>query len=321
MGSWCKTCGLSGLHITAGEQVYVFVLEKNNILNDQCYSTAFYRPFLLPFYSEYDDYGGGENSYGVAFQPIMEAICKKLVELDVGENEYHDIAVTRDKFGESLFFEAVHEHRLKVKLHSLSTETNLEFVMFRKDIVDYILANWGREDYVGAGQGTSGWNNSYIQYGFQDIINDIPEFMTILEAKVADQSLENKSWLDSVPPELRLKLMSTLMGFDSMFDYNEKNKVARWMRGDRYRYLNLLSIQDLIVTALVTDQDREKAEMIITDYLKANYIDAFMHETRKVWLPGAHEGSQSNETQGYRVMCDAICKVINEQDRDRDEDE
>ncbi len=317
MGCWNKTCGLSNLHIYSGTEVYVFVLAKNTDNTDRCYSTAFYKPLLMPFYSHYDDYGGGEESHGVGFQPIMEAIKKNLIELEVGENEYHDIAVTRDKFDEALFFEAVHEHRLKVKVNRFGGEEQLEFVMFRKDIVDHILANWHRDDYVGADQGTSGWNNSYIRYGFKDIVADLPEFMSILESKPTDTT--TVEWTKAIPPEHRMQLMATLMGFDSMFDYDDKNKVARWIRGDRYRYLNVLSVQDLIINTLMIEKDREKAETIIIDHLKAKYIDAFMHETRKVWIPGAHEGSQTDETQGYRVLCNAISEFIDKQDAERDE--
>jgi len=68
----------------SGTPVYVFVLAKNELANDRCYSTAFYKPLLLPFYSNYDDYGGGEDSHGVGFQPIIEAILSKLVELELG---------------------------------------------------------------------------------------------------------------------------------------------------------------------------------------------------------------------------------------------
>lgn len=75
MGCWYKTCGLSNLHIPAGTPVYVFVLERRgNGISDACYSTSMFAPLLLPFESEYNDYGGGENSKGVGFPYIMQAL-------------------------------------------------------------------------------------------------------------------------------------------------------------------------------------------------------------------------------------------------------
>lgn len=43
MGCWNKTCGLSKLHVYAGDPVYVFVLEQN-LNHDRCYATAFWSP-------------------------------------------------------------------------------------------------------------------------------------------------------------------------------------------------------------------------------------------------------------------------------------
>ena len=103
MGCWNKTCGLTNLHITAGQKAYVFVLEKRDDDNDShCYSTHLYRPLLLPFETTYNDYGGGEDSTGVAFPLIMEGIKQRLHEMELGENEYHDIAVTKEAFGEEV---------------------------------------------------------------------------------------------------------------------------------------------------------------------------------------------------------------------------
>ncbi len=169
MGCWNKTCGLSNLHITAGTSVYGFVLEKNKHY-DHCYSTSLFSPLLLPFESTYDDYGGGEDSSGPALDIIMGALKRQLVEMEVGDNEYHDIAVKRDDFTPEKFFEAVHEDRMFIQ-HG-SEQRPVYFTMFRKDIVDHILENRRIEDYVGGGKGTiAKWGDekNYIRYKFADI--------------------------------------------------------------------------------------------------------------------------------------------------------
>ena len=303
MGCWNKTCGLSNLHIRAGDPVYVFVLEKldDKDLDGFCYSTAFYRPLLLPFASEYNDYGGGQNSSGPAFGLVMDAIKKKLVEMPQGENQYHDIAVTKEKFGEDLFFDAVHENRLSINYGKFHGETTLNFVMFRRDIVDSILENWQREVYVGQGLGTCGWDNNYRRHGFQEILADLPEFIDRVSAYLTDkEKLIDFGFFDSL---------------GIVFKRDESNLVAKWLRSDGYRYSRLVEIKQVIID-LLTEDRRQELETVLTEYLKGVYIDCFMHMTRKSWIPGAHEGSQSQEHHGYRVLIAAVNQAL---DRERQE--
>lgn len=58
---------------------------------------------------------------------------------------------------------------------------------------------------------------------------------------------------------------------------------------------------------------------MLVDHLKATYIDSFMHEVRKVWMPGAHEGSQTQEHGGYRVLIDAMTQALDVEDKERKE--
>lgn len=299
MGCWNKTCGLSNLFINSGTPVYVFVLERNQKIDSLCYSTPFYSPLLLPFNSEYDDYGGGESNSGPALPVIMNAIKDQLVEFDLGENEYHDIAVKRADFDDELFFKAIHEDRLKVKRHPAGVPTDLNFVMFRKDIVDNILDNWIREEYVGDGKGNTGYNNNYIMVTFRDIIADLPEYLDLLEEKINE----------SDDGALSLRFFG---GLAELFKYGEPNKVGKWMRGDGYRYSKVLRMDDVIIE-LMQEGKRKEAQDLLIENLKARYIDGFMHATRRVWLPGAHEGSQDQEHHGYRVMNAAIAEVLDKQ--------
>ena len=302
MGCWNKTCGLSNLHITAGTDVYVFVLEENTDKTDRCYSTAFWRPLLLPFTSKYNDYGGGEESSGVCFQFIMDSIAKELTEMEVGDNEYHDIAVKKEGFGEEQFFESVHEHRLFKKSYYGDKQV-IDFVMMRKDIVDYILENRVIEQYVGEGKGTTGYSNSYISYKFEDILKDLPEFMDKIDS-VSDQEAASKN------PDLAEALMELryARGLD-IFGYEHPNKVSKWLSGDGYRYSSIIREQDVLLS-LLKDGKRAEAELLVIDLLKGHYIDAYMEATRKNWAPGGHEGSQSQETDEYRLLIKAMTNVL-----------
>lgn len=306
MGSWNKTCGLSNLHINYRTPVYVFVLERNKKIDSLCYSTPFYNPLLLPFNSEYGDYGGGENSGGPGFTLIMAAIREQLVEKEVGDNKSHDIAVKKDNFDEELFFEAVHEDRLQVISHPMSEPIDVNFVMFRKDVVDNIIENWKREVYVGDGKGTTGWDNNYNIVGFRDIVADMPEFIDRLEEVVNDTDKD-------------LMAFRFFGGLSDLFKYGEDNKVGKWMRGDSYRYSKILRVDDVVVELMKKGRRKETQDILI-EYLRGKYLDSFMHSTRRVWMPGAHEGSQSQEHHGYRILNAAIAQVLDKEKAEFEEE-
>jgi hypothetical protein len=308
MGCWNKTCGLSNLHIHAGSPVYVFVLEDKRD-DSHCYTTSLYRPLLLPFTSEYNDYGGGENSSGLALNLILSAIQEDLDELDVGNNQYHDIAVKKKDFNEELFFEATHEDRLSVR------GTKLQFTMFRKDIVDDILDNYKVEQYVGNGTGTTGWGKNYIIYGFNDIVADIPALIMLMR----EGSKEDQELVKDLPADKRQRFMFRMMSFDRLHQYRDKNKAARYLASDTYRYSRLVDIK-LVAGDMLAEGQTDKLIELLTEHLKAVYIDSFMHSARKTWIPGGHEGSQNTEPEAHLFLANAVIGALGREQTQWDEE-
>jgi len=291
MGCWNKTCGLSNLAIHDGEPVLVFTLVRNNSISDFCYSTALYSPVLLPFYSEYNDYGAGENSSGVGLPLILEGLRENLVELEQGENEYHDIPVKRDDFDEEKYWEAIHEGRLRVNSHR--GERDVQFVMFHKRFVDHILENYTIKKFVKTGPDYKDYK--YIDYKFADVLGDLPSAI--------DELIENRDdkfgYLFN--PLERLSRSKI-----------ENNLAAEYLRfSDTYRYSNLININE-VVRDLIEANDRDMLTHVLTDYLTGMFIDGFMMSTRKVWIPGCHEGSQSSEDTAYRTLINAMTAVLDE---------
>lgn len=287
MGCWNKTCGLSGLHILNGEEVYVFALEKNTG-HDRCYSTAFWRPVMLPWTATYNDYGAGEDDQGAMIPFILNGIAEELIEVEQGENQYHDIPVKREGFDMEQFYEAVQEGRLKLDRDG---GVEVDFVMMRKDLVDDVLNTWRIRKYVGEGQGTTGWSNAYIEYGFAQILNELPEFMDAFLTKVQDDTW----WFADL---------------DRVMNRKQRNLVAEWMRGESsYHYSQILRVGE-ILRQLIKDGKLDEANEIIVAHLKAQVIDSFMHEIRKAWMPGAYEGSQSQDPTGYRTLHAAVERAL-----------
>lgn len=311
MGCWNKTCGLSKLHIHHGTETMVFVLEANHRSDDRCYATAFYGPVLTPFYSIYDDYGGGEKSHGIAFNLIMAGLKKNMVEKEIGDNEYHDIAVKKDEMGEVLFFEAVHEKRLFIQDRAFGGERMVEFVMFRKDIVDDIFDNYEIKKYVGGGLGTCGYDNAYIKYKFADVLADVPAFLDLIDAKIAEKSKDDESGMSRFP------WFIGEMG--DIVKWNHPNKASWYARGDNYRFSHIFRPGETIIKMML-DGMRVEAEELLTEYLKGAFLNSFMEDTRNHWMPGGHEGSQGDEHGGYQALIGAMSRALTAEKAKYEED-
>lgn len=299
MGCWNKTCGLSNLHITAGTPTYVFVLEKNRSY-DHCYSTSLFSPLLLPFEADYDDYGGGEDSRGVGLPYIIEGLKDKLVEMEVGENQYHDIAVKKADFGPEKFFEAVHEDRMQIQGYK-GQPTQVYFTMMRKDVVDHILENRVLENYVGNGKGTCGWGNNYVKYKFSDIVASV---RPLLEQILKDVEGKDDFW--------------KAFFMDRIHKYRDQFYAAMYLNDDGYRYSRIVDVKGIVGKAIEDGSLGAilKAEELLIEYLKGVFIDSFMNAARKTWIPGGHEGSQSSSGGALRLLATATINVL---DKEREE--
>lgn len=312
MGCWNKTCGISQLPIIAGDRVYTFVLEKNPSETDRCYSTAFWAPIPLPFECDYNDYGGGENSDG-NLHVILSHLKKRVVPMDLGENTSHDIAVDPEKLDEELFFDAAHEHRLFVKNY-LGENSPLDFVMLRKDVVDYILENDVREVYVGDGLGTHGYGNSYTSFKFSDVVAAVPEYVDRLAKELLD--------IDSKDPKLSSTIFRLIAyrGFRGIYAWEDHNIVQSFLPNDGGCGFTSGVNEFFREVVRLVDVDRDAAIKMVTDLARGGFIDSFMNHTRKTWAPGGYEGSQSAEYPQYRVLTAAITASLDETERHHNED-
>ena len=312
MGCWNQTCGLTQLHIRANQDVVVFAMTKNNGVDSLCYTTPFYAPVMMPFYAKYNDYGGGEECHGIGFNIVMDAIKEELVELPVGENQYHDIAVKKEGFGEEQFFEAVHEDRLFVKGMNPRQRIHVGFMMIRKDIFDHILENRVLERYVGNNQGTiAKWGDSkdYIEFKFADVAADIPACVDYIFTALQDES----NVLARFDPLRYLRKLND----NSLRPVG--NRAASYLSHEDYRYSSLVRPSSEIDRYISTD-DKTGLTEYLTEYLKALWIDGFMLDTRKFWSPQAGAGSQQDEHEGYELLIDAMTAALASEKREYEED-
>jgi hypothetical protein len=323
MGCWNKTCGLSNMHIHAGEKVYTFILERTSgsVGDSHCYSTHLYTPILIPFYSEYDDYGSGENNHGIGLNVIIESIRNKLIEQEVGENKYHDIAVKKDTFDETALFESIRESRLYVKnyweRYDKIPGTQIDMLMMKKCVVDNILTNHKIEKYK---------SGNYVYHTFGDVVQEIDTVIEKVKKDIEDTNnkIAHYHKVDS-DTESVLSLKDTYFGLLRNKYYlrgiGEKNemKIGDYLwYADEHHFSTIVPIVETFFDFMMNDQIKEAKEFLI-DFLKGCFIAQFMEHTRHSWIPQGGEGSQNVELDGHKLLAQTVLKIAEQEEKEREE--
>lgn len=350
MGSWNHTCSISNLHVLAGQDVAVFMLARNN----SNYGTP-WAVCPIPFYGKYDDYGGVDECHGEGMNIVVEAIRSQLYELGEGANQYHECEVRKDSFDIDVLFKADQADRLFVedypfawdaddyarrKLEEQASESTLSasqqfeldrlanaisrkvdprrrvtHVVVHQAVLDEIMANWYIEDYVGEGNGTTGYGKSYNHVYFKDVIDSVPEFIERLKTAHREKGiLPSRSFS---PRSLDTTLRNE-------FDYNSTCYAGRYLAGlvtssEKPQYA-LIDIGDT-VSSILNKEDLESLERFVRELLVGFWVNSFMNYTRKTWVSTKGRGSQSQEHLGYTVLANAVLKVLKDERKEWDEDD
>lgn len=295
MGCWNKTCGLSRVHISCGEKVFVVPIFENTH-HDRCYSHALWSPANVGFWSTYNDYGGGENSTGVFIDQILKHLKFNLVPVEQGPNQYHDIPVNADILDLELFFEAVHENRLKV--YSRSGSSKVDFVMIHGSILSHLKENHVFREYVGGSNGTGG--TEYLLFGWKDIWenrNHLVGKVKDLVASGLNNNLGDYS-INNIPYDAKYLPENITATFFCMYNHFGHTTVA--------------PVFNMLIGAIECE-DQKMIDQVLEDRLTLVFVEAIMSMIRGIWVPGCHEGSQTNEPGGYRSLCAAITSVLDDE--------
>ncbi len=329
MGCWNGTCGLSGLPIIEGEEIYVFPIVEA-YRDSFCYATALYRPSPVPFRAKYNDYGAGEECSGPALEFIIAGIRENLIEMEVGENQYHDIAVKREGFDVDMFFEACHEKRLRVDnpLKAYPDQKKYReafFTMVRKDVVDRLWNEWTFDMWKGSdGDVPEGFESDqyYIKNVTYAKLGDlIPEYME----QMAGKESPYKKALEGIEDEAKLERMKDYYRRYSFFEGHREHILSGSFGhafGSGYAgggFTSIGNIKDKILDAYFDDH-KESAYELMRETLIGIMVNSFMESTRKVWLPVMHQGSQSEEYSEYRLLNKIMTDVMNARESEFDED-
>lgn len=294
MGCWNNTCGLTNLPIFAGDPVYVFPVVDNSHYRSHCYTSGLYKPCLTPFEAKYNDYGAGEDESGVALEFIVVALKSQILDVEQGENSYHDIAVNKDDFDIDLFWNAVHKHRLKLKNPYLN-DPNIYFTMIRKSVADEIFNNWKFDVYTGKGKGTDPDDYYERDMTYRKIAEELPQYLEFC--------------IDGDGFKHRYRLFSDSEDFMVSRYFTYLSSRESW---------NLLFLETAC-TNLVKDNKKDLVLELMTETLKGYAVDAMMGNTRKVWLPVMHQGSQDDNLDDYLALNKIIQSEIEKELKDRED--
>ena len=334
MGCWNGTCGLSGLPIIHGTEMYVFPIIES-YRDSFCYSTALYRPSVLPFRAEYNDYGAGEKCSGVGLDLLVEGIRDQLVEFDVGENKYHDIAVKKEGFDVDMFFEACHEKRLKFMnpmrgYHPEKQHNDVFFTMIRKDIADRLWNEWKFDLWKPRGM-------KEIPVGFEADQYYLKNVTYAQLARTVEEYMEQAfKRFEEKTKTIKKLIAASNDGTGEGYLYIELQRFFRESHNERSHLLagimdhmlnssssrefaRFLDLGEAIVLNYIADK-KEEACNLIQECLLGDMINSFMENTRKVWLPPMHQGSQSECHEEYQLLNRLVEDVITDRKRKYDED-
>lgn len=318
MGCWNGTCGISNLPIRHGTEIYVFPIEEA-YRDSFCYATALYRPSVLPFRAVYDDYGGGEDCSGVGLEVLMNGIKSKLVEVELGENEYHDIAVSKEGFGVDQFFEACHIGRLLFPNPMAAYEGNkptnkIYFTMVRKDVVDRLWNEWAFDLWKPGGDVSVPAGFEADQYYIKNVT--YARLATLIPDYMASRTERNNPFKGSklytnLPEDIDAESRKGILDYldrHGFFEDHGKEHILSRTFGHAFSsgyagggFARIAPVADKILDHYF-DGDKEVAYELMKECLIGIMVNSFMGHVRKIWTPPMHQGSQSECLEEYQML-------------------
>lgn len=299
MGSWNHTCAITNLPIYSGEPVYVLLLQEgagyDKFVGSHCYANNYYTPLPLCFEGEANEYGAVEDCHGDYLETILGCVKEKLIEFDLGENKYHDIAVKKDGFDVNMLFEADHESRLYVQCHEYDQEKKraprrLTHIVIRKEVVDTLLekykANFWDKD--------NGYKHTQIS--FKDALSKDIELLLKQGEDVSDTMETYNRYKEMGRLESFHKVYGTTVALDTYF--------VRWAAEGYFLKQNVIDINRIIFDFLINSP--EKLESLIRNVMIVRWLDDLHGNGRRMWIRPSGCGSQNTEVNAQKMVSQLI---------------
>lgn len=273
MGSWNKTCALSNLPIYDGDDVYVFVLQQSEHPTNHCESTHLYSVALAPFQCEYNDYGAGEECKGVALKYLLKGLTSLSNFDDLTEED---------------FFRKVRDPGIFVKRvmpTCYADSSKVEFAMVRKDVADLILYTWVPNTIL-----SSSFN--FLTSQLDTYIDKLLEYASKINCKAGSTYVWTYS-LDLILQE---------------YDSEVGHLIYRTLNSYE-NYTSFFNLRE-ILPVLLTNGDRKELRELLFEYLKGTFLNEFMQETRRSWIPQCGEGHNDEDLDAHLLLSTTISSTI-----------
>lgn len=175
MGCWNATCAMSRLPINYHDDVICWFIaespfyEHPQSATNLTYPWDRYQLLGIPFRAKYNDYGSVED-INVKDLPIVEAllstICDKMVEFELGDNEYHDIEVKKEKFNFELCMSAIHEERMQLRRYGQENGAPIGMMMIHLSVFEKFVNEYKWQEYGVPDSSDLDGKAGYFKMGF-----------------------------------------------------------------------------------------------------------------------------------------------------------
>ena len=282
MGSWNGTCGISQLPIHSDNDVMVYFIVQNKYKQggaDYCYSTGYWNPIGFPFAAKYNDYGSfevvGKSSPYLNWN--IKYIKDNLVEVPLGSNKYHDIAISKDKLDLDLIRSGIHEGRL-----SIYQDTLYDFddkFGYKQKMVSYPVGQFMIHKHI--------WDifskfngEAWCKKRFEKSFKSLRDANT---ANIKKSQIDPKIW--GIGSQI-----SNLFGSEFTMSH--------------------LGVQQFYENKMILDvYDYDLLYQILC-------IDGSMSQLRKGYVPQTGSGSQSEGYREFKKLNKAIAEIIKTQEKE-----
>jgi hypothetical protein len=293
MGCWNHTCAVTNLPIYAGEEVEVILLKAPEMPDaaSYCYPYVYHSPLPLTFHGKYDDYGAVEECEGAALDIIIDGIREDLVEMEQGENQYHDIPAKKETFNVEQLFELDHEDRLFVKNRMAAWDKYpdtlaIKHIVVRKAVYDEITTNFGIER----------WNRETSEEYYIKL--------TDLDYDVYTQDIDNILAL----PEDSGTYSYLRYAQDEIRGDSELSKIISSYGRSIYGLTDPINVNEILIT--LREEKSDLYDAVLVNAARFAIFSHYMDDTRKSWHVPSGLGSQNQNTYGQELTAKLILSEV-----------
>lgn len=284
MGCWNHTCAITNLPIYVGEEVEVVLLKRKAGIDGAsfCYATNYHSPLPLTFSGKYNEYGAVEFCEGVALETIVAALQKNLLEMEEGENEYHDIPAKKSEFNIDSLFELDHEGRLFIvnykMQHDMREGIRIKHIVIRKEVYDGIIADmkfekWDRE------------KSEMYYIGYEDLVRECKQYTQDIDdiATLDPDNFRSRYWMND--GKIGGTMVGNMLSSSGMSDLGAEYPIP---------------IAETLFN--MRSAGHPDFDAVLDNALRLGMLKWFMDGARKSWVVPSGTGSQNADT-GYQELC------------------